>query len=117
MTLAKDLQAIRKKLAKLSWQTEKLAAAFKQAEKPMTKSTKTETEAKKVTKKASAKSRKNTDTDKNLAIINKFKKGVDAATLMKKTGFNQKKVRNILHRTSKQAKIIRAEKGIYVGIK
>ena len=39
------------------------------------------------------------------------------ATLMKKTGFNQKKVRNILARTYKQGKIARAEKGIYVGVK
>jgi hypothetical protein len=36
---------------------------------------------------------------------------------MKKTGFDQKKVRNILFRTYKQGKITRAEKGIYVGVK
>ena len=58
-----------------------------------------------------------TDTDKVLAIINRSKKGVDTATLMKKTGFNQKKVRNMLNRTYKQGKITRVEKGIYVGVK
>jgi hypothetical protein len=36
---------------------------------------------------------------------------------MKKTGFNQKKVTNILHRTFKAGKIKRADKGIYVGVK
>jgi DNA-binding transcriptional regulator PaaX len=35
--------------------------------------------------------------------------------VMKKTGFNEKKVRNMLNRTYKQGKITRVEKGIYVG--
>ena len=69
------------------------------------------------TKKAAAKGGKKTDTDKVLEIIHRSKKGVDTATLMKKTGFDQKKVRNILHRTYKHGKITRAEKGIYVGVK
>jgi hypothetical protein len=36
---------------------------------------------------------------------------------MKKTGFNQKKVTNILQRTYKQGKIKRADRGVYVGVK
>ena len=56
-----------------------------------------------------------TDTDQVLNIINRSKKGVDTATLMKKTGFNEKKIRNIVFRASKQGRIKRAEKGIYVG--
>ena len=71
----------------------------------------------KAAKKAPAKGGKQTDTDKVLGFINRSKKGIDTATLMKKTGFDQKKVRNILHRTFKQGKITRAEKGIYVGAK
>ena len=117
MTITKDLQAIGKELTKLAKQTEKLAAALGKAEKPKAKSVKTTTKAKAVNKKAPAKGAKKTDTDKVLAIINRFKKGVDTATLMKRTGFDQKKVRNILHRTYKQGKIARAEKGIYVGVK
>ena len=70
--------------------------------KPAVKSVKTKTKAKAVTKKAPAKGGKETDTDKVLEIINRSKKGVDTATLMKKTGFNQKKVRNMLNRTYKQ---------------
>ena len=106
MTITKDLQAISKELTKLVKQTEKLAAALRKAEKPKAQS---------VTKKAPAKGGKKTDTDKLLAIINRSKKGVDTATLMKKTGFDQKKVRNMLNRTYKQGKITRVEKGIYVG--
>jgi len=117
MTITKDLQAISKELMKLVKQTEKLTAALEKAEKPKAKSIKPKTRAKAVTKKAPVKAAKITDTDKVLAIVNRSKKGVDTATLMKKTGFNQKKVRNILSRTYKQGKITRAEKGIYVGVK
>ena len=117
MTITKDLQAISKELTKLAKQTEKLAAALGKAEKPKAKPVKTTTKAKLVAKKAPLKAAKITDTDKLLAIINISKKGVDTATLMKKTGFNQKKVRNMLNRTYKQGKITRVEKGIYVGVK
>ena len=117
MTITKDLQAIGKELTKLANQTEKLAAELGKAKKPAVKSVKAKTKAKAVTKKAPVKAAKKTDTDKLLEIINRSKKGVDTATLMKKTGFDQKKVRNMLNRTYKQGKITRAEKGIYVGVK
>jgi len=117
MTMTKDLQAISKELTKLANQTEKLAAELGKSEKPLAKSVKTKTKAKAVTKKAPAKGGKKTDTDKLLEIINRSKKGVDTATLMKKAGFNQKKVRNMLNRTYKQGKITRVAKGIYVGAK
>ena len=64
---------------------------------------------------AKKKTVKVTATDQVLEIIKRSKKGVDAATMMKKTGFNQKKVTNILQRTFKAGKIKRAAKGIYVG--
>ncbi len=118
MTLTKDLQAISKELMKLVKQTGKLAAALEKAAKPAAKSAKTKAKAKAVIpKKAPVKAAKKTDTDKVLEIINRSKKGVDTATLMKKTGFDQKKVRNMLSRTYKQGKITRVEKGIYVGAK
>ncbi len=110
MTITKDLQAISKQITKLAKQAEKLAAAIAKAEKPKTK-------ARTVAKKVPAKGRKKTDTDKLLAVINRHKKGIDTATLMKKTGFNEKKVRNMLNRTYKQGKITRVGKGIYVGAK
>jgi hypothetical protein len=118
MTIIKDLHAISKELTKLANQTEKVAAALEKAEKPKAKSVSTTTKAKTViTKKTPTKGGKKTDTDKLLAIINRYMKGVDTATLMKKTGFDQKKVRNMLNRTYKQGKITRVEKGIYVGAK
>jgi ElaB/YqjD/DUF883 family membrane-anchored ribosome-binding protein len=130
MTLTKDLQAVSRELTKLVKQTEKLAAELGKVEKPKAKSVKKTAKAKIVTKKATVKAAKNalkvpakkkavqiTATDQVLNIINRSKIGVDTAALMKKTGFNQKKVRNILQRTYKQGKIKRVEKGIYVGVK
>ncbi len=117
MTITKDLQAISKELTKLVGRIEKLAAALGKTEKREAKSAKIKTKAKTVARKAPVKGDKKTDTDKVLAIINRSKKGVDTAALMKKTGFDQKKVHNILHRTYKQGKIKRVEKGSYVGVK
>jgi septal ring factor EnvC (AmiA/AmiB activator) len=108
MTITEDLQTVSKELTKLAKQAEKLAAAIAKAEAPKAKSVKTRNKAKAVTKKAQVKAAKKTATDEVLAIINRSKKGVDTAVLMKKTGFNQKKVRNILQRTFKQGKIKRA---------
>ena len=58
-----------------------------------------------------------TATDRVLRIINRSRKGVDTAILMKKTGFNQKKVWNIIHRAYTSGKIKRVGKGLYVGVK
>jgi predicted Rossmann fold nucleotide-binding protein DprA/Smf involved in DNA uptake len=112
-----SVQAIRNKLTKLAEQAEKLAAQLGKMEKPKAKSVTKKTKAKAYTKKALGKVAKKTDTDKVLEIINRSKKGVDTATLMKETGFDQKKVRNMLNRTYKQGKITRVGKGIYVGVK
>ena len=117
MTITKDLQAISRELTKLVKQTEKLAAALGKKEKPKAKAVATKSKAKAVTKKAPIRGGGKTDTDKVLAIVNRSKKGIDTAALMKKTGFDQKKVHNILHRTYKQGKIKRVEKGSYVGVK
>jgi fibronectin type 3 domain-containing protein len=58
-----------------------------------------------------------TATDQVLKIINRSKKGVDTGTLMKKTGFDRKKVTNIIHRTFKAGKIKKTDRGVYVGVK
>lgn len=87
MTITKVLQVISKKLMKLAKQTEKLAIALEKTEKPQAKSVKTKSKVKAVAKKAPPIAGKKTDTDKILEIINRSKKGIDTATLMKKAGF------------------------------
>ena len=57
-----------------------------------------------------------TATDQILRIIKRFKKGVDVPTLKEKTGFDDKKVRNIVFRATKEGKIKKFGRGIYVGV-
>jgi hypothetical protein len=46
--------------------------------------------------------------------ISGSKKGVDTATLMKKTGYDRKKIANIVYKLAKQGKIKSVDKGVYV---
>ena len=119
MTIQTELTAVQKKLTTIKLKVDKLIAAVEKSDTKPTKESKAKAVRAKPTKKAPVKKKavQITATDQVLKIINRSKKGVNTATLMKKTGFDQKKVRNILHRTFKQGKIKRAEKGIYVGVK
>lgn len=66
-------------------------------------------------KKAPAKkAAKVTAADAVLKAVNRTKKGINTAGIMKKTGFDNKKVANIIFKLKKQGKIINPEKGIYV---
>jgi predicted Rossmann fold nucleotide-binding protein DprA/Smf involved in DNA uptake len=123
MTIYKnDLQALNMDIKALERKMEKLIKEFDKGKKAkVTKKVKAKPARLKTTKrapmkKAPAKKKtvKPTATDQVLKIINRSKKGVNIKTLMKKTGFNQKKVTNILQRTFKQGKIKRVGKGIYV---
>jgi putative endonuclease len=116
LALNKDIKALERKMEKLIREFDKGKKA-KVTKKAAAKPAKAKTIKRLPAKKAHAKKRpaKLTATDKVLRIINRSKKGVDVATLMKKTGFDNKKISNILHRTYKQGKIKRVEKGIYVG--
>ena len=121
--LKKDLQSLQREIKALGRKIEKLIKEFDKSNKTkITKKVTAKPAKAKTTKKAPAKkapvkkrSSKLTATDQVLNIIKRSKKGVDTATLMKKTGFNQKKVTNILQRTFKQGKIKRVSKGVYIG--
>ena len=123
MTIAQDLKALNKNIQALGKTLDSLLKAVEKDEKPKAKPKKTIPAKKAPAKKTSAekapakkKAAQPTATDEILKIIKGSKKGVDAPTLVKKTGFNQKKVRNILFRTYKQGKIKRLDKGIYTGV-
>jgi hypothetical protein len=121
--LKKDLQVLNKDIQALGKKMEKLIAAVEKSSKPkVAKKTTANPIKAKTTKRAPAKkvpvkkkTAQPTATDQVLKIIKRSKKGVNAATLMTKTGFDLKKIRNILQRTYKQGKIKRVVKGIYVG--
>ncbi len=123
MTIKKELTALQKDITAIGKKLEKLIKAVEKNEKAkVTKASKAKAVKAKSAKKApkvpaKKKAVKATATDQVLKIINRLKKGVDTATLMKKTGFDEKKVANILYRLFKAGKIKRADKGIYVGVK
>jgi len=131
MTIKRELTAVQKKLTTIKLKVDNLIAAVEKSEtkvakpskakavkaQPVKKATKAKPAKKAPKAPAKEKAVKVTATDQVLNIINGSKNGVDTATLVKETGFDQKKVRNIVFRTMKQGKIKRADKGIYVGVK
>lgn len=132
--LKKDLQAVTRELKALTKKTESLVKAVDKLEKAqVAKKPKANPKAKparkvaakkpkakakaKATKKAPAKKKATapTATDQVLQIIKRSKKGADVPTIMKKTGLDDMKVRNIVSRAFSLEKIKRTGRGVYVG--
>ena len=57
-----------------------------------------------------------TAVDTVLGIINRSKKGVDTDTLVEKTGYDKKKVANLVYKLKKQGKIKSEGKGVYLKV-
>ena len=57
-----------------------------------------------------------TATDTVFGIIKRYRKGVDVATLMKKTGFIRNKIYNNVKVLKKQGKIKSEQKGFYLKV-
>ncbi len=53
-------------------------------------------------------------TDTVLEVIKRFKKGVGFSEIRSRTGFGEKKLRNIIYRLHKTKKIVRKSRGIYI---
>jgi FKBP-type peptidyl-prolyl cis-trans isomerase len=127
--LGKDFKALEKKMAKLlkAFETSSKPKKVSNPE-PAKKAAAKKTTAKKTAapkapakekavKKAPAKKKavQVTATDQILKIIKRSKKGVDVPTLKTKTGFDDKKVRNIVFRAAKEGRIKKSGRGFYVG--
>ena len=54
-----------------------------------------------------------TATDKVLEVIKRFIKGVPFAEVQARTGFEEKKLRNIIFRLNKMGKIVSVRRGVY----
>ncbi|UCD33836.1 MAG: hypothetical protein JSW04_01955 [Desulfobacterales bacterium] len=54
-----------------------------------------------------------TSSDMVLDVIKRFRKGVGFAQIQERTGFEEKKLRNIIFRLHKMGKIVRKSRGIY----
>jgi hypothetical protein len=55
-----------------------------------------------------------TSTDSALEVIKRFRKGVGFADIQARTGFEEKKLRNIIYRLHKMGKIVRKSRGLYI---
>ncbi|MBA4367422.1 MAG: hypothetical protein C0403_07260 [Desulfobacterium sp.] len=138
--LKDNLMAIKKELQRLMSKVEQLGRALEKAgktaisSKTMTKKDVKKAVAKKapVKKKAAAKkapARKTTSNQKVdskedanastaietvVGIIQKSKNGVDVETLISKTGYDAKKISNLVYKAKKRGDIKSGAKGIYV---
>ncbi len=112
--LARDLKNIGKALKSLTRKTEGIAKKLDRPGKvkPAKKRTKVKARAKK--KVVAKKTAKATAIDTILVIIRKSKKGVDVATLKKKTRFDNKKIYNVINRLKQQGKVKSSGMGVYV---
>jgi len=64
--------------------------------------------------KASSKTSATTASDMALGVIKRFKKGAGFAEIQARTGFEDKKLRNVIFRLHKIGKIVRKSRGIYI---
>jgi hypothetical protein len=119
--LKKNLQTVNKDLKALAKKTDRLIITLDNLEEstatknPKTKPVKAKAVKMTPVKKAAVKETgPATAVDTALAIINRAKKGVNTETLMKKTGYNQKKIFNLIFKLKKLGKIKSIEKGVYL---
>ncbi|MEJ2097318.1 MAG: hypothetical protein P8Y38_09335 [Deltaproteobacteria bacterium] len=122
-TVADGLKSMAQGVEKLAEKVEGMSESL--SEKPVTVQVKTEKKAKaaapakkralkKAAKKSTAGKKKPvTAADTVLTIIKRSRKGVDTNTLIKKTGYDRKKVANIVYKLKKQSLITSPEKGVY----
>ena len=113
--MAKGIDALADKLDTLS--KSKFNEIAKGKAKPKSKAAaKAKTKAKKAPAKRDAGKKPATAIDTVYTIIKKSKKGVNTATLMEKSGFDRKKISNVIYKLKKQGKIKSAGKGVYLKV-
>jgi hypothetical protein len=123
--LKRDLQAVRKDIKMLEKKMANLLNAYekpqksKAAGKSRRRALKAKSRGAGAQKKTAFRNKASqlTATEQILKIVGRSRKGVDVPTLKVKTGFEDKKVRNIIFRASKEGKIKKVGRGIYVGAK
>lgn len=134
--LRRSLQALTKNLKALTEKAEKMTKALDKLEKaqmkavPRKKSVAKKAAPKKAATRRAATKRAATKrvaakrvverkakvpsaTEKVLGIIKKSRKGVDTGTLRKETGYNNRKIWDIVHRAYKEGKIKKVGRGTY----
>ncbi len=109
--LEKDLKAVAKDLKGLTQKTDRMIKQLEKLEKAQAAK---KPKAKAVRKTTAKKATRVPASETVLAIIKRSRKGVDTTALEKKTGFEGRKIGDIIYRLKKQGKIKSVGKGIYV---
>jgi uncharacterized Zn finger protein len=110
---AKRKPAIKTPAKKKASQLSSKTSASKKRVKPAAINVRAKTPVKKSA--AKRKTAELTDTARILDIIKRSKRGLNVATLRQKTGFDEKKIRNVIYKAFRQGIIKRAGRGIYLG--
>ena len=105
MKIQKELIKISKDLERMSRQIQKLTSSIAKEKGRAQKAS--------MPKPVAPSKGKKSGTQTVLDMIKKSKTGIDAGTLIKKTGFEDKKIRNILFKAWKEGKIERVGRGVY----
>ena len=111
-TLAQGVEAIAEKIDEAAKTKSTGAATRNKPSAPVKKATAAKKAPPKAVRKQAAKPA--TAVETVLTIISRSKKGVDTATIRAETGYNQKKVSNMIYKLKKQGKIKSIQKGVYV---
>jgi hypothetical protein len=107
--LKRDLDSVLKSLKTLTQKVEKIQSQVRSIEKPKTPKV---VKAKKAVAKNPGKEKSAYNT--MLEIINGSKKGITVEQLTAKTGFNKKKIANLIFKARKQGKVKNEERGVYL---
>jgi hypothetical protein len=115
--LKKSLEKVGSDLKKMAEQVETLAGKLEAQKKASPKRTAAKAKpAKTGTKKVSKKTAQPTAVDTVFGIIKRYKKGASMATIKQKTGYDSKKINNLVYKLKKQGKIKSETKGVYVKV-
>jgi hypothetical protein len=105
MKIQKELVKISKDLEKMSRQIQKLTSFITNEKGRAQKAS--------MPKPVASNKGKKSGTQTVLDMVRKSPNGIDAGTLIKKTGFEDKKIRNILFKALTDGKIERVGRGVY----
>lgn len=114
--LKKSLHAVNKELKALSKKTENFVKMLEKTTKPKAaKATKLKTAPAKPAKRTvSKKADTKTAFDTVVGIINRHRKGITVNQIKEKTGYDAKKIANIVYKGKKNGKIKSVNKGVYL---
>jgi septal ring factor EnvC (AmiA/AmiB activator) len=117
--LKREVESIARNLKLLTQKTEKLAKKIAQLDKAQAapkKKARPKRKARAVKKPVGKRAKKVTAIESVMRIIGRRKSGVNTTQIKALTGFDDKKIWNIINRLKQQKRIESARKGIYVKI-